>query len=250
MIADGVIDVYTPDYCIGLHLWSELPTGQLACHAEAVFASTDKLSWKIRGSGGHGAIPHLATDTVSALASLLQLNSVLVAREVNAMEAAVISVGSIACGKIHNVIPAEIDIGGTLRTQSNSVRDMLLRRLAEIARDLSSLYKVDITFDASGSIPPCISNPEVAGLVKESAQSLYGGDITFSEYRTMAGEDMAEFLARIKGCYFLCGCKDEAQGIVAPHHTPEFDIDERAMTIGAEVMAEAINRLARLPAAS
>ncbi|MCP3473519.1 M20 family metallopeptidase [Bradyrhizobium sp. CCGUVB1N3] len=241
MIRDGVLERYNPAQCYGLHLWSELQTGQLAVTEKALFASCDKLSWTIKGSGGHGAIPHLAHDTVGALAQLIQANYHLVAREVDAQEAAVISIGQLAAGSIHNVIPEMISAGGTLRTESPSSRAFILERLKEIAEAIGRQFKVSISLEASGSIPACISAPSaVANVRSAAAGSLSGVCDANVDYSTLAGEDMAEFLLRVPGCYFLVGCGNADRGIIAPHHTSEFDLDEDALAIGASVLASSI----------
>jgi len=242
MIADGVLERYSPDRCIGVHLWSELEIGTLAIHDGAVFASSDKLHWEIKGHGGHGAVPHLSQDTVGALASLIDSNSYLVAREVDPREAAVISVGSILGGTAHNIIPSSIKVSGTLRTQSKQTRDRLLKRLTESSRAIAGRFRLEITFDSSGFLPPCRSNPEVTAAVRQVAEEHFGDLCRFEEFSTMASDDMAEFLDRVPGCYFFVGCGNPAKNITAPHHTPEFDIDEDALLLAAEIIAGVILR--------
>lgn len=248
MIRDGVLERYNPAQCYGLHLWSELQTGQLSITDRSLFASCDKLAWTIRGTGGHGAIPHLAHDTVGALAQLIQANYHLVAREVDAQEAAVISIGQLTAGSIHNVIPETISAAGTLRTQSPSSRAFILERLNEIAEATGRQFKVSISLEASGSIPACISAPSAVANVKRAAAAALSRICDASVgYSTLAGEDMAEFLVRVPGCYFLVGCGNAGRGITAPHHTSEFNIDEDALAIGASVLASSILNAMREP---
>ncbi|QOZ36498.1 amidohydrolase [Bradyrhizobium sp. CCBAU 53421] len=241
MIRDGVIERYQPTQCYGLHLWSELQTGQLAITSKALFASCDKLSWTIRGTGGHGAIPHLAHDTVGALAQLIQANYHLVAREVDAQQAAVISIGQLEAGSAHNVIPEAIYARGTLRTQSPASRSFILKRLNEIADATGRQFKVSISLEATGAIPACISDQNAVAKVRQAAAASLSRICDANvPYCTLAGEDMAEFLTRIPGCYFLVGCGNADRGITAPHHTAEFNIDEDALAIGASVLAATV----------
>lgn len=239
MISDGVLDDAAPDFCLGVHLWSELQTGELAVSDDASFASSDKLEWNISGQGGHGAMPHLAQDTVSALASIITSNSEICARQINAKEPIVVSVGKIEAGSAHNVIPADIKISGTLRTTSVSTRDLAVAKLQDAALSIGGLYDVEVGLAISGTVPPCVNSRAVAAMVRSVATSAFGDACSFSEFSTMASDDMAEFLARVPGCYFLVGCGNSQKNIGAPHHTPEFDLDEDAMVIAAEILLRA-----------
>jgi amidohydrolase len=239
MIADGLLELYRPQACYGVHVWSELDTGVLAVREGALFASCDKLSWIIRGKGGHGAMPHLTRDTVSALGDIISSNSALVAREIDAQEASVISLGNISTASAHNIVPSTIECHGTLRTQSVGTRKQILNRLSAMANAISAKFEVEIDFQASGYIPPCISDPIAVNRVTSSAKSGLSEKCRIvSNYGTMAGEDMAEFLSLVPGCYFLVGCRNAEKGIVAPHHTSEFDIDEDAMAIAMSTLSD------------
>lgn len=243
MIDDGVLAAYKPDACFGVHVWTELDTGVIAAREGALFASCDKLSWRIKGNGGHGAIPHLTRDTVGALADVIQTNSALVAREVNAQEAAVISIGSISAGSAHNVVPELVECMGTLRTQSVASREFILDRLQNAADGIGRKFGVEIEFAASGYIPPCVGHAEKVRMVLDSVTDNLSNKCSVNlEYATMAGEDMAEFLIRVPGCYFLVGCRNVEKGIYAPHHTSDFDIDEDALAIAISVLAGIVLR--------
>ena len=239
MILDGVLDDVAPDFCLGVHLWSELQTGEIAVSDDASFDSSDKLEWSICGQGGHGAMPHLAQDTVSALASIITSNSEICARQISAKEPVVVSIGKIAAGSAHNVIPSQITVSGTLRTTSLSTRDLAVAKLREASVSIGGRYDVDVQLAISGTVPPCVNSPAVATMIRTVAARALGDACRFASFSTMASDDMAEFLTRIPGCYFLVGCGSAEKGIKAPHHTPEFDLDEDAIVIAAEILVQA-----------
>ena len=98
---------------------------------------------------------------------------------------------------------------------------------------------VDLTVTAA--IPACISDPETVAQMRRAAGEALSDRCSLGQgYATRAGEDMAEFFNRVPGCFFLVGCGNRELGIDAPHHTPEFDLDENALAIGASVVAATV----------
>lgn len=236
MIADGILETYRPDRCLGVHLWSELEVGTFSVPDGGIFGASDKLTWVLNGPGGHGAAPHLAADTVGALAELIQRNAQTVARSVDPLESAVISIGTINGGTAHNVIPQTITVKGTLRTRTVSVRSSVIQRLETISASLGDSFDIDVNFSHEGYVPPCINEPKIAAAIRDIVQARTHADWSLVDYKSLASDDMGEFLARVPGCYFFVGCGSKVRNIVAPHHTSEFDLDEESISIATDVL--------------
>ena len=238
MISEGVLDDPPVQGALGLHIWSGVPAGTVGVRDGAIFASADEFSLVIRGRGGHGALPHQALDPVP-IASLTVLGlQTLVSRETSPFESAVVTVGQIQGGQAFNVIPEEVRLTGTVRAFSGETRGRLLRRIGETAAGIAAAFGAAAEMQVGAGCPPVVSAPEMAALVRQAVAASPGVGLAVPDPITV-GDDVALFLERVPGCYFLLGAGNPEAGIVAPHHHPEFDLDEACLPVGVEVMLRA-----------
>jgi amidohydrolase len=237
MVAAGVMrDV---DAVIGLHLWSQVPVGEIAVRPGAFFAGADELHLRVRGRGGHGAEPHLTVDPVVVTAQIVTALQTLVSREINPLHSAVITFGTIHGGTAGNVVADEVELKGTLRTYDSADRDYLLRRIGELARGVATSLRAEAIFEPGMSCPACVNDEQVAALVRRAAEATVGAEHVVGERRFSVSDDMARFLQEVPGCYFVVGAGNVARGITAPHHSARFDLDEASLPIGVEALARA-----------
>ena len=239
MIDAGVLDGI--DRVIGLHVWSQLPTGQVCVPPGVVMASADMFTLIIRGRSGHGAQPNLTIDAVVIAAQVVTALQTLVSRETSPVSPVVITLGSVHGGTAANIVAGEVVIQGTLRTFDEELRRHLLARIARVAEGIAGTMRGSSEFRHDSGTPPTINDPGIARLVKEAASGVVGSDAVVMSEPLMVGEDFAYFLEARPGCFFLLGGAPEGPPIV--HHTPEFRIDERCLPIGFEVMTAAVLRL-------
>jgi amidohydrolase len=240
MVADGVLRDPAPDAAIGLHLWSTGQVGQVSVQAGPVFASADSLTLRVRGRGGHGAMPHQNVDTVLAAAQILVAAQSLVSREIAPFNPAVVSFGMIHGGTAGNIVPDVVELGGTVRAFAAADRDHLLRRLAELASSVAGAMRATAELEVGSGTGACVNDPAITALVRRAAVAALGeAGIAPGDGRQTPSDDMSVFLDAVPGCYFFVGAGNPARGITAPHHSSHFEIDEDALTIGAEVLARA-----------
>lgn len=240
MIAAGVMRSPDVNAVIGLHLWSPTPVGEVAVQAGPFFASADEIAVRVRGRGGHGAMPHRNIDPIVAAAQFILGTQTLISREISPFHAAVVTFGSIHGGTAFNVIADEVELRGTVRTFDAADRTHLLRRLGEMARDVAHGFRAEAEFEVIRGCQPCVNDPAISALVRRAAEGSIGAEhIASGDQRQSVSDDMASFLEAAPGCYFLVGIGNAERGIDAPHHSNRFDMDEAALPIGVEVMARA-----------
>lgn len=240
MIADGVMRDPEVDGVIGLHIWSQTPVGDVAIQEGPFFASADHVVLRVRGRGGHGAMPHLNVDPLVAAAQIVVALQTLISREISPFHPAVITFGSIHGGTASNVTADEVELQGTVRAYDVADRDHLLRRIEEVAGGIAGALRATAELTMKEGIPACVNDPEMTALVRRAAEATAGEQhISRGDQRQSVSDDMALFLRAVPGCYFLLGAGNADKGFTAPHHSAHFDIDEDALPIGVEVMARA-----------
>jgi amidohydrolase len=209
-------------------------------------ASADAITIEVTGRGGHGAYPHLSVDPVTAAAHILIGMQHLVAKEVAAQETAVLSIGQILAGTKNNIIPASAVMRGTLRTFSDRVREQILGRLPAFAADMARAYRAEARVVPSDmSCPTVINHERQTVFVRECAVAELGESAVSEGQPVMASDDMTYFLRERPGCYFRVGIAP-ADGHLAPHHAPGFEMNEDGLPAGLRVsLSVMLNALGR-----
>ncbi len=241
MMEDGLLEDPPVEAAFGLHLWNHLDVGKVAIVDGPFMASVDEFTLTVRGRGGHGAMPHETNDPVLAAAHVVTALQQIVARNVDPLESAVVTIGAIHGGEAFNIIPDEVVLRGTARSFATDVWEALPGHIERVARSTAAAHGCRAELDLKRLMRPTVNDPAMAGLVREVASEILGPEHIVTE-RTMGGEDFAEVLARVPGCYFFVGSRNAAKGFVHPHHSPLFDIDEDALGIGAHLLASIAHR--------
>jgi len=240
MIEEGALDDPKVDAVIGLHLWATYPVGKIAVQPGAVMASADELFLRVRGKGGHGAMPQEAVDPIVAAAQIVVAAQTLISREISPFHPAVLTWGAISGGTAFNIIADEVELRGTLRTYDEADRAFLKRRLAELASGVAQGMRAEAEVTVGLGTGACVNDPVITRLVRAAAEATVGREnVPTDDMRLTPSDDMSVFLASVPGCYFFVGAGNVERGIVAPHHNARFDIDEAALGIGVETMARA-----------
>ncbi|MCX8067477.1 MAG: amidohydrolase [Anaerolineae bacterium] len=239
MIRDGALDDPRPDIFLAAHLWNDRPVGSVDVTPGPVMAAAEKWTCVIRGLGGHGALPHQTVDPIVTAAHAVVALQTIVSRNVSPLETAVVTVGAIHGGDAFNVIPAQVELLGTIRTYEPSARDTAIRRLRDILQGVAATFGAQAEVDIAPLTPAVINDYQVTSAVRRAAEAVLGPERVTSGERTMGSEDAAFFMRQVPGCYFFVGAANPARGLVAPHHNPRFDFDEEAMVIGLAILARA-----------
>jgi amidohydrolase len=241
MIRDGVLDGPHPDVALGMHLWNPLPVGQVGVVAGPEMAAAEILRITLSGRGGHGASPHETADPVVGAAQVITALQSIVARNVSPLEPAVISITSVHGGTAFNIIPADVELTGTIRTFQPRVREMVLARVRQVIASVAEGMGLQAAVEIQALTPAVINDPQVTTAVRAAAADVLGADNVLAA-QTLGSEDMACFLNAVPGCFFFVGSANPARDLHYPHHSERFDFDERALSIGLEVMYRTVGR--------
>ncbi len=235
MVAEGLFERFPAEAVYGLHNLPGLRLGAVAVNAGPVLAGSDTWEVTLRGAGTHGAKPHLGTDATLAAAQFITALQGIVARELDPLEAGVVSVGHIAAGNpaAPNVIPSEVFLRGTARSFSADTRDLLERRIGEIARGVAAIHGVAAEPRYIRRLGPTVNHAAQAGIAARAAAATLGeGGVVHDQPPITAGEDFSVMLERVPGAYAWLGTGEPAHP-ESVHHNPHFAFNDEALPIGA-----------------
>lgn len=238
MIADGVLENPKPDFTLGLHIWNEQPLGWLGLAAGPVMAGTEIFKLRIRGKGGHGAIPNLAVDPILAGAQVVTALQSIVSRNTPPLQAAVVSVTTFHGGEAFNVIPPQVELTGTIRTFDPEVRAMVLRRFDEIAQGVAGGLGCTVEIEHTRMTPALINDPQAIAAAQRAARRILPESrIETAGPLTMGGEDFAFMMEKVPGAFLFVGSANPERGLDYGHHHPKFDFDEAVLPRAAALLA-------------
>ena len=238
MIADGVLEWTGARSAFGLHLWSPLPAGTMHVRPGPIMAAQDEFEATVVGRGGHGALPHAARDPLLAASLGVVAAQNVVARFVDPVRPAVVTVGSLHAGTAPNVIPDEARMRGTLRSFDEETRDVLRERVREALAGAARACGCELRFELKPGYPAVVNDPAAAARIGELGARVFGAENVFECPPVAAAEDFAYFLREVPGAFAFIGAGNVERGITAPHHSPSFDIDESVLPLGARLLAE------------
>lgn len=225
------------DAAFALHVDPTRPVGRVGLRIGPFTASCDSFRVDLVGQGGHGARPHLTRDPIEAAAAWILAAYRRVPRVLSAHETVVISVGQITGGHTPNVIPNTATIYGTLRTLSREARSEALEAMEDVDESIRRQCGVDVSVEISHASPAVNNDRKMTELLAAGATRSLGVDaIDWIDSSSMGSEDFSYYLDHVPGSMFRLGVAGEQVGR-APLHTPQFDIDERALGVGIRVMA-------------
>lgn len=247
MVAEGVLDNPHVDAIVGLHLWNSMPVGQIGVLNGPIMAATGNFRVTIKGKGGHGAAPQTTVDPIVAACHCITSVQSVVARNVDPLQPAVVTVGSFQAGSAVNIIPDEATFMGTIRSFNNDVHALLESRTREVVQQVAAAFGCTVEWDYKPGYPVTVNHPDIAEIVRNAARDVVGPEQTVEAEATLGGEDFAFFLRERPGCFFFVGSANSEKGLDYPHHNPRFNIDEAALPIGALVMLKTAERYLSAP---
>ncbi len=216
-----------------LHLWPGLPFGTVATKAGPIMAAADAFEMEIRGTGGHGAMPHLSADAVVIAAHVVTALQTVVSREVDPVEPAVLTVGEIGAGTAFNIIPEKARLGGTVRTLNGNLRKKMPGRIEAVARGVARGMRADAHLDYRFSYPVTRNDAGAATSALKVAEGLFGEESVLElSNPSMGAEDFAYFLEKVSGAFIWLGVGEDVSGL----HTPQFAFDEKILPRGAALL--------------
>jgi amidohydrolase len=238
MIDDGALKGL--DAVIALHVDDAVPTGQIEVSGGYSSAAVDAFFATIIGQGGHGAYPHETVDPTFILAQVINAIHGIRARRVKPIRAAVVSIGAIHAGHTTNVIPDKVEMQGTLRSFDSEVREQLCDEL-EKAFAVSRAFGGDYELKIEKGYPAMYNDPDVAEVIRQTAEALLGEGKTAPGEAQMGAEDFSYMTQLAPGAMFSLGVKID--DTPRPMHSPTFDVNEDALPVGVAMLAETACRL-------
>ncbi|WP_291295759.1 M20 aminoacylase family protein [Elioraea sp.] len=236
MLADGLFQRFPCDAVYGLHNKPTIAAGRFATRKGPTLAAADRFAVTFKGTGGHGgSTPHLATDVTIVQAHFVLALQTIIGRNVPALESAVLSVGSIAGGSplSSNVMPAELVVTGTSRSYSPAVRELLERRIGELAQGLALAHGCTAEAVYRRGVSATVNHAEQTDVALAVAAGLVGEEAVNGAMVPVTGaEDFGLMLEACPGNFMFIGGGTGADGTSPNLHTPHFDFNDAIIPLG------------------
>ncbi|MDJ1472648.1 M20 metallopeptidase family protein [Xanthocytophaga flava] len=236
MIRDGVLQNPAPNGMFGQHVAPNIPVGKVGFREGLYMASTDEIYIKVKGKGGHGAMPEYNIDPVLIAAHLIVSLQQIVSRNAPPKIPCVLSFGKVIANGATNVIPNEVYIEGTFRTMDEVWREKAHKTMVKMAEGIVEAMGGSCEFEIRKGYPFLKNHPELTRRAKNYAIDYLGAENVLDLDIWMAGEDFAFYTQHTDACFYRLGTRNEARGIISSVHTPTFDVDEAALPLGAGLM--------------
>ena len=238
LIDQGVFTAPNVDVIFGLHTKPDIPAGKIAFKSGPLMAAVDVIRITIQGKGGHGAMPHTTRDPIVAAAAIIQGVQTIVSRQVNPLDAVVISFGSIHGGEANNVIPEKVEIWGTVRTFCPQLRSGMPERLRSMVTHIAAAMNTEVDLMYRHDLPAVINPENLQNFCRQSLEKVVGAEGLVAASPCMGGEDFAIYQQQTPGVYFWLGTGSQSIGMDLQWHHPKFDIDEGALPYGAAALSQ------------
>jgi amidohydrolase len=228
MVRDGLMSRFGIQEVYGMHNFPGIPLGTFAIRPGPMMAAADHISIEIEGVGGHAARPHLAVDTILVGAQIINQLQSIVARNVNPLEAAVVSVCMFQAGHTDNVIPQHAKLRGTARSLTAEVRSLLLKRIQEVVEGTARLYGAKANISYSNGYPVLVNHERETDFAAKIAREVAGAErVETAAPPIMGAEDFSFMLQERPGAFIFIG-----NGNTASLHHPAYDFNDEVIPFG------------------
>jgi amidohydrolase len=240
MVKERVLEDPKPEVIFGIHVFSTIDVGKIGYNSGPTLASSDEFEIKIRGKQVHAAYPHQGVDPILVAAEAIQALQTI-RRRIIATEPLVISVATIHGGNRSNILPNEVVLGGTVRTHNDEdVRKRIPDLMREVLDGVTRAHGARYEMDYRWGNPVTYNDPKLVAETLPTIRRVMGEANVYSPAPQMGAEDFAFFAKEVPSFFYYVGVRNQARGIVAAHHTPDFDLDEDGIVIGTKVMASVV----------
>jgi hippurate hydrolase len=249
MIKDGLFKQFPCDAVFGLHNWPGIPVGDFGVTVGPMMASSNAFQITIKGRGGHAALPHNSADPVIAGVNVVQALQSIITRNKRPVDAAVLSITQFHAGETSNVIPDSAFIGGTVRTFTLEVLDLIETRLREITHGVAGAFDCSAEIEFIRSYPPLINHQQEVDFAVSVITDLVGaGHVDTQIDPTMGAEDFAFMVLEKPGCYVFLGNGDGDHRAVGHGmgpcqlHNPSYDFNDALIPVGVSYWVKLAQR--------
>lgn len=239
MIKEGVLKNPDVDAIFGLHINSETPVGTIRYKPEGTMAAVERFVIKVKGKQTHGSAPWSGTDPILISAKIIDGLQSIISRNAKLVDgAAVITVGKISSGVRFNIIPESAEMIGTVRSLDPDMKALILRRMREMVPALAKAYGGEASIEIQNNTAITYNDPELTQQMLPTLEKVAGKDQVELVKATTGGEDFSFFQEKVPGFYFFLGGKPQDATEAAPHHTPDFFIDESGLLLGVKTLSQ------------
>ena len=241
MVEEGLFEKFPCDAVFAMHNKPGIPIGHIATKAGPLLAASDRFDIYVRAKGGHAAHPHLGSDPFVIGAQIVLALQTIPSRNVDPAEAAVLSIGFMRGGSAYNVIPDELHIGGTVRSFRPEVRDLIERRIGEVARGVAELNGASAELSYRRGYPPTINHAAEADFAADVAAEICGEEqVERHVALSLGGEDFSYMLQAVPGAMVWLGNGPGEGGCLL--HNAHYDFNDSAIPIGVSFFARLAER--------
>ena len=239
MVKEGVLKNPDVDAIFGLHVWSGLYAGQVYLRPEGIMAAVNEFRIDLKGVQTHGSTPWTGKDPIVTAAQIVNSLQTIVSRSLPLTEAgAVVTIGSIHGGVRSNIIPEDLYMLGTIRTLDNGMKATVLKRLEEIVHNVAKSNNIESEITYLVSYPITFNDPYLYEEILPTLERVNGKRNVHLMKAITGAEDFSYFQEKVPGTYFFIGGQKPGVDLstVAPHHTPDFYVDDSAISTGIRSM--------------
>ena len=239
MVKEGVLKNPDVDAIFGLHVWSGLYAGQVYLRPEGIMAAVNEFRIDLKGVQTHGSTPWTGKDPIVTAAQIVNSLQTIVSRSLPLTEAgAVVTIGSIHGGVRSNIIPEDLYMLGTIRTLDNGMKATVLKRLEEIVHNVAKSNNIESKITYLVSYPITFNDPYLYEEILPTLERVNGKKNVHLMKAITGAEDFSYFQEKVPGTYFFIGGQKPGVDLstVAPHHTPDFYVDDSAIPTGIRSM--------------
>jgi len=239
MVRQGALKNPDVDVIFGQHIWSQMPVGQIGFRSGGILAAADRFVITVHGKQTHGSTPWTGVDPIAVASQIVIGLNMIVSRQTElTREAAVISVGRVRAGVRNNIIPESAELIGTIRTLDTAMQDKIHADIRRTAEHIAASQGATVTVEIERGYPVTYNDPALTEMMAPTFERVAGERAVRIDAITGA-EDFSFFQHEVPGVYFFVGGLPEGTdpADAAPHHTPDFYLDESGMKTGVRALA-------------
>ena len=242
MVEEGVTDGM--DVMFGLHINSKTEVGRVRYRKEGIMAAVNSFNLKIKGVQSHGAYPWASVDPIVTASQIIMNSQVVVSRNLNLTKAAaVLTFGKIEGGVRSNIIPEEVNMEGTIRTLDLAMQKRLFKRFRSIVENTAKANGAEAILTINEGYPITYNDPDLVALMDDTFMEVAGAENVENSIDAVTGaEDFSFFQEKVPGLYFFIGGMPKGTNPenAAPHHTPDFYVDDEGLLTGIRLMSRMV----------
>ena len=237
MVKEGLFNRYPMERVFGMHNWPGIPEGVFAWREGPVMAAAAQIDIRITGRGAHGAQPHNGNDPIVIASQIVTALQTIVARRVDPVQSAVLTIGQIVSGDTYNVIPQQARMKGTARWFHPKVGDQLEHGVLRLVRGIAESFGAEVEVEFRRTYPATVNDPDATTLARRAAEAVAGGNaVRHMDQPTMGSEDFSFMLNEKAGSYIMLGGGRGRDNEPMVHH-PAYDFNDDILPIGASYWA-------------